>query len=254
MTGPGEIEPELTEPTPRPLSLSPGTRVVRWLIPSLFLGVLGLVWMAVALSQHELTRFLREGRTTDAQVTSKHRAEGKASEAYRLDYAYTVDGRRLHGSSYVSEQLYQHTPQGGSLTISYLASNPQIQRSGTVDAAQVAADARAGNSILWVIGVIFAIVAGWVERYFRRMQSLLRNGAAVRAEILTSSKPLIWRSLPPSITFEYPTSGGERVRRTLRVRADIAEALVRQPHATVLYNPRHPRECQLYRSFEAQGE
>lgn len=248
--GPVTIEPELRGPTPRPLRFRTGTQLARVFLVLLCLGIPLLLGALLDGARQQAEQLARQGRIVQARVTSRH-ASGR-SDGYSLNYEFPLDGRTETGSQSVSEAVYDRTSAGDPLTITYLPAHPGVQRLGKVDAANVKEERMTEGLILGMLLPVFGGLAGYLEWYFRRQLSLLRNGVAVRADLVEWSEPGPGRYPLYYITYEYDVPNGQRLRKTLPVKAQIGAALVRQQTATVLYNPRKPQESNFYLALDAR--
>jgi hypothetical protein len=216
----------------------------------LCLGIPLLLGALLDGTRRQVEQLARQGQVTQAHVTARH-ASGR-SDGYYLYYAFPLEGRTETGSQNVPEAVYDQTSVGDPLTITYLPSRPGVQRLGKVNAANVKDESRTEGLILGVLLPVFGGLACYLEWFFRRQLSLLRNGVAVRANLVEWSEPGPGRYPIYYITYEYDVPGGQRLRKSLPVKAQIGEALVRQCTATVLYNPRKPQESNFYLALDAR--
>ena len=140
--------------------------VARLLFPAFFGSLLVMLWWGLFTILHDVTQLAQKGRTTAAQVTAKHRTFGR-SRRYYVDYRFNVGSKVVEGSQSVPEETYMGTAEGSQQTITYLPSDPNLQRLGTVSKAQVADTQRIGFVALSFLTLIFGALIWYVEHYYR---------------------------------------------------------------------------------------
>lgn len=140
--------------------------VARLLFPAFFSSLLVLLWWGLFTIQHDTALLAQEGRTAAAQVNAKHRTSGR-SPRYYVDYTFTVGSKVLEGSQSVSEETYLGTAVGSQQTITYLPSNPDLQRLGTVSKAQAADTKLIAFLGLGFLTLILGALIWYVEHYYR---------------------------------------------------------------------------------------
>ena len=103
-------------------------RILGWLAAACF----GVILLVGTSSQNDTLRthlaLSESGEPTAATVVQRHSAPARGGRYYSLEYAYVVGSGSFTGKTQylLDERTYETSPEGSSLPILYLPSNPGI--------------------------------------------------------------------------------------------------------------------------------
>jgi len=139
-------------------------RASRRLLMGILFPLYIIVWIASAVALHDhyqdVVRLAREGRTVTAFVTDRSESKKHPGDYY-VDYVFSTPNRQIDGYQKVSRSDYLKARIGGTVTITYLPSNPKLQQWGTATEENVRVDR---NASFWALGFLtfFFVLTMWV--------------------------------------------------------------------------------------------
>lgn len=195
------------------------------------------VWIFGAAADFSFLTFHGEGRTRGRVVRVE--GTGASENEQRVDalhYEYSVAGRMLEGTSYVTGG---GASEGQEVTVEYDESTPERSRIEGMRralfgpwAAFVAVFPAVGLGFL-----VFGTRVGMVRNHLLR-EGILTTGSLIRREPtnVTVNKRRVWE-----LTFEFNDRSGRRCEAAAR--ATDTSALEDDPREPLLYDPDDPRKA-----------
>ncbi len=182
-----QVEPELRTSV-RQAFWTSEARTLRKVVWGLVLAILLIGGFFAYRDLSGLYALLRQGKTVAARVTGKQEIHGK-STTYQLDYYFDGGGERVYDTAHVSQFLYESTPVGDALQVTYLPSNPSVHRLGDIDASRVTK-----HEINWGVGIggiagFFALLMMAAEYSYRQQMRLAVSGVPVVGKIVSCEPP-----------------------------------------------------------------
>jgi len=146
-----------------------------WFGVPFLLGGLAFLAFGFVLLLDEL-RLSNEGVTTTAVVVEKDYSPGggDSGPSYELGYEFAPAGSTTnqHGSSDVSEEMYDATPLGAAVEVTYLPSDPTKSRVGSTDPQLFVSLMVLGG------GLVFLVVGGAMLVIVPRMRRRVAEAVA----------------------------------------------------------------------------
>jgi len=236
-------ERELNTSTPRHFRLTRTAHFFRAAGLTLWI-ILSLVLFYNAY-QHISTvqRLLKTGKVTNARITNKRAVDGKTT-AYFLDYDYMVDKEFYYDNVCVSRYQYEDAGYGAPLVITYLPSDPSINRTGTVTVGLVQEIQRNWALVITGFFVVYGLLFAAGEQDFKKDLYLAQYGTAVQARIVHKDQQTV-KTTTSSLRYSFAV-GGKEIQRTVLVLTADYENVDLGDCITVLYAPQAPNKNMPY--------
>lgn len=260
-----DIEPELSQPVPRPTRRRGGAMagcgiwfVRLFLLPHTLAGIVLLLAAVVGtLSYLGVSMF---GVEMEGQITRKKEVKARKSKkiTYTLYYVYTVGGWEYAGNDTVSKEEYDSRKEGQAIPLRVLPWAPVAHR------VQLPSASSGGSLVGYWIGALFwngvmflFVWAVWIVPW--QQWQLVRWGVPTLGIVRQVQATRNKRTLSYTVQYEYvsiPTLNEPEQLFTRSTTSSTAEAAAIQTGdvLTVLYHPKRPQRSLLYKlaDFEAK--
>lgn len=241
------IEAELAAPAPRNFRFTTMTQFSRGL------GLTTWIVITVALfycaSRHitMLDGLLTTGKVTNATVDGRW-IDSDKSTSYHLRYEYRVDGAYYEDKETVSRNEYEDTDIGSRIVITYLPSDPAVDRPG-----RVTLDLIQSIKQNWVIGIgafctLYGIGFALGENYYKKRLVLAQYGAPARARVTSKDHRSNGKSTTYTVSYSF-TADGKPIWQTKSVPLTFFQRVNTGDDITVLYMPANPMDSVPYRAI-----
>src|SRR5579884_1442645 len=136
----------------------------------ILLGLMGAFFVLFLwLGYHDISTLKdlqARGRTTYAQITHKRIYSGK-STSYYLYYTFMVGETTFQSRASVARSRYNSVQVGDPLLVTYLPTDPSVNRAGIVDEARIH-NAELGWWIVFFLFVVLIALIAWASFYQSR--------------------------------------------------------------------------------------
>lgn len=245
-----EFEPELRTGV-RQTTWTSEARDTRTLFVGLLLATLLIGGFFAARDLSDLHALRRQGREVSAQVTGKRETHGK-SVSYNLEYRFYSGGEWINDHDDVPQYLYESTPIGDTLGVTYLPSDPTVHRIGSVDDRRVARRTRG-----WLFGIggiaAFFLLGIWgIEYDYQRQMRLAISGIPTAGSII-SCEPVMSGNQVKWYQVKYTFADLRSNTRTAGWSAPeaLGKRLQNGQNVTVLCDADNPNHFVLYTALTA---